>query len=122
MEKNQIGIILLTYKGKALLMYKFESAIDDEQHEWTFIRAIKKSKESLKETICIIVEKEVGIKIEDVEEISDKYFHARLTDKNVNQIIRKEGQLLDFFSLGDLQKLHLEAETKAFVDQHSSLI
>lgn len=121
-DKPSLGIILLTYKGKALLMYKFESAIDEEVHEWSFIRGIRKENETLKQALLRIVEKEAGIKVDEIEAVSENFFHARLTDDNVNRIKRSEGQLLDFFTLPDLQKLRLEEYTKFFALRFGNLI
>ncbi len=121
-DKTPNGLILLTYKGKALLMYKFESAIDVEKHEWTFIKSAKKERESLEEALLRTVEKEAGIKVDEIEAVSGNFFHARLTDDHVNQIKRSEGQLLDFFTLPDLQKLHLEESTKSFASKFGNLI
>lgn len=120
--KAPFGLILLTYKGKALLMYKFESAIDMEKHEWTFIRSARKNKESFKEALLRTVKKEAGINVENIEAVSENFFHAKLTDENVNQIKRSEGQLLDFFTLSDLQKLRLNEATKSFAIQFGNLI
>ena len=67
-------------------------------------------------------EKEMGIKIENVEFVSDSCYHARLTDENVNNIQRAENQLLDFFTLGEVKKLFLSNTTAQFISKHSALI
>ena len=121
MDKTS-GLILLTYKGKALLMYKKTSPIDEIKDAWSFIAGDKQNKEPIKNTLLKRVEKEMGIKIDEVECLSDTYYHARLTDENVNQIKRAEDQLLDFFTLKELQKLSLSNQTADFISKYSSLI
>lgn len=121
-DKSSIGLILLTYKGKALLMYKTDSPIDAKKHEWCFIGGEKNDKESFEEALLRKVEIEASIKVDGVELVSENFYHARLTDDNVNQIKRGERQLLDFFTLGEMQKLHLEASTKSFISKFGNLI
>ena len=121
-DKSSTGLILLTYKGKALLMYKTNSPVDEEIHEWCFISGKKDDRESLEEALLRKVEKEASIKVDGVELVSENFYHARLTDDNVNQIKRGERQLLDFFTLVEMQKLHLEASTKSFISKFGNLI
>lgn len=121
-DKIPTCLILLTYKGKALLMYKMNSPIDSKEHEWCFIGGRKDEKESFEEALTRRVEKEANIKIEDVEFVSENCYHARLTDDNVNNIKRGEGQLLDFFTIGEVRKLHLSGPTQQFISKHAALI
>src|SRR3989338_158338 len=114
--------ILLTYKGKALLMYKRSGPMDEEKHAWCFIGGIKENKESFETAMSRRVEKEMGIKIEKVEFVSESCYHAKLTDDNVNKIKRAEGQLLDFFTLKELKKLFLSNTTAQFISKHGALI
>jgi len=103
-------------------MYKKTSPIDEIKDAWSFIAGDNKNKDSIKNTLVKIVEKEMGIKIEEVECLSDTYYHARLTDDNVNKIKRNEDQLLDFFTLKELEKLSLSQPTAQFISKYSSLI
>lgn len=121
-DKSPTGLILLTYKGKALLMYKTNSPVDEEKHEWCFIGGKRDNRESFEEALSRKVEKEASIKVDGVELVSENFYHARLTDDNVNQIKRGERQLLDFFTLREMQKLHLEASTKSFISKFGNLI
>ncbi len=114
--------ILLTYKGKALMMYKFNSAVDVEMHDWKFIGGEKMARETSEDALSRIVKNEANIKIGDVKLISNNFYHARLTDENVNQIERSEGQLLDFFTPTDLQKLKLDEDTRNFTSKYANLI
>ena len=116
------GLIFLSYKGKVLLMHKQDSVIDSVNHPWSFISVIKDKKESFEKTISRRIHKEMGIKIENIELVSEYCYHARLSDDNVNQIKRSENQLLDFFSLKEVNKLFLASETAKFINNHGSLI
>ena len=122
MDDTSSSLILLTYKGKALLMHKQKSVIDEEVHPWSFIGGIKENKESFEHAMSRRVEKEMGIKIENVEYVSELCYHARLTDDNVNKIQRAENQLLDFFTLKELKNLFLSSLTVQFISKHSGLI
>ena len=121
-DKNDSNLILLTYKEKALLMYKYESSIDETEHEWTFPKTIKKSSESIKEGLMKVVFKEAGIKIGNIRYIGRNFYHAQLSDNDVNSIKRKELQLINFFTLNEVKKLNLSPLTKNFVNQHGNLI
>ena len=121
-DKSSISLILLTYKGKALLMYKTDSANDSEQHDWCFIGGEKGEDESFEEAMSRRVTIEASIELEEVEYLSKSCYHARLTDDNVNNIKRDERQLLDFFTLREVQKLPLSQATKLFVEKHGTLI
>ena len=121
-DKISPASILLTYKGKALLMYKRNGPMDEEKHAWCFIDGIKENKESFENAMARKVEKEMGVKIEKVEFVSESCYHARLTDDDVNKIKRAEGQLLDFFTLKELGKLFLSSTTAQFISKHGALI
>ncbi|HUD05285.1 MAG TPA: NUDIX domain-containing protein [Patescibacteria group bacterium] len=116
------GLILLTYKGKVLLMHKQKSVIDEENHPWCLIGGIREKKESFEKALSRRVQKEAGIKIDNVQVLSEFCYHAELTDDNVNKIQRKEFQLLDFFAPREIGKLFLSSSTQAFIAKHASLI
>lgn len=117
-DKIVRSLILLTYKGKILLMYKSNSSVDQEKHLWSFIGVAKVKGESFEEALARRVEKETGIKIGDVEFVSDSCYHSELSDDNVNQMQRAEFQSLDFFSLKDIKKLSLSQATEQFLSKH----
>lgn len=98
--------------------------------DWSFIGGIKEKNKSSEETISRDVERETSIKLEKVELLSEPvnddnrkhFYYAKLTDKNVNDIKRSEGQTLDFFTLRELDRLNLTASTKLFVVEHRDLL
>lgn len=116
------GLILLTYKGKALLMNRKNSAIDEEKHPWCFIGAIKGKDESFEKAMVRRVEKETGIKVENIKQLSKLFYHADLSDDNVNKMKRAENQLLDFFNLREINKLSLTHSSKDLIQRHGALI
>lgn len=116
------SLILLTYKGKVLLMQKQDSANDKEQHPWCFISVVKNKEESFESAISRQVQKETGIKIDNIECVSENSYSAKLTDENVNKIERAENQQLDFFGPNELSKLLLSSATREFVFKHGSII
>jgi ADP-ribose pyrophosphatase YjhB (NUDIX family) len=122
MEEISRGLILLSYKGKVLLMHKQKSVIDEENHPWSFIGGVKEKSEPFEKTLTRRVQKEMGIEIENIEPVSEFYYHARLTDENVNNIKRAENQLLDFFTVKEVKKLFLSTETAKFIKDKLPLL
>jgi len=102
-------------------MHKTNGVLDPVVHPWSLIGGERREKESFEEAMSRTVEKETGIKIENIERISDFKYHAALTDDNINKIQRGEFQLLDFFAPKDLQKLLLSDSTQEFVSNYSYL-
>lgn len=129
-NKVDISLILLTYKGKVLLMHRNAQPNPLKISDWCFIGGVKEKHKSLEETIFTDVERETSIKLKEVELLSNLfsndekqyYYHAKLTDENVNDIKRGEGQALDFFTLRELDRLNLSASTKLFVVKHRDLL
>ena len=119
---NSYGLILLTYKNKVLLMYKQKGVLDQEKHAWGLISVTGNQNLPLEKTLISRVQEEMGIKVENVERITENYYHARLTDENVNNIQRSEHQLLDFFTLKETEKLFLSDETSKYIYAYSQLI
>ena len=126
-NKVDAGLIILTYKGKMLLMHRSLRPAIFEQKIWSLIGCEKTKNESCEEAIAREVEGEISIKLDAVEllfslfdEDRKKYlYHAELTDDNVNNIKREDGQSLEFFTPKELRKLVLTDSTKLFLSKHS---
>ncbi len=122
MSKINASSILLTYKGKILLMHRDDSPI--VQTAWCLIEEEKENTTSFEEAIITKVEEETGIKLIAVklltsstsEDIKKYFYHAELTDNDVNNIKRDDGQTLEFFTLPEIEKLSLTISSKAFFD------
>ena len=129
-NKVDTSLILLTYKGKVLLMHRNVLPNILQINDWSFIGGTKEKNKSFEETIYKDVERETSIKLEKVELLSDPinsdnrkhFYHAKLTDKNVNDIKRGDGQTLDFFTLRELERLHLSESTKLFIVKYRNLL
>ena len=121
-RKTAQSLILLTYKGKVLLMNKSDGPMDTQQHAWTLIEGAASQKEMTEKALIKEVERQMGIKIEKAERVAESYYHAQLTDNDVNNIDRSEGQLLDFFTRRELDNLLLSSPTQQFIQKHGDLI
>ena len=121
-NKTSHSFALLTYKGKVLLMNKSDGPMDTQKHAWTLIEGNAAQKELSEKALIKQIEKEMGIKIEKVEHVAGSFYHVPLTDSDVNNIDRSEGQLLDFFTVRELDKLLLSAPTQQFIQKHGELI
>ncbi len=128
MRMISMSSILLTYKGKVLLMHRDMSAI--VQTDWCLIEGKKEKNKSFEDSISRTVEREINIILTRVALISSSmsenmkkhFFHSELTDADVNNIRRDEGQTLQFFTIRELEKLSLTSDTKAFVSQHRDFL
>ena len=103
-------------------MCKNNNPMDEGKYPWCLIGGIRDKKESFEKALARRVEKEMGIKVEKVEFVSESCYHARLTDSNVNQIERAEGKLLNFFTLEETKKLFLSDSAQQFIPKFASLI
>ncbi|OGH15433.1 MAG: hypothetical protein A3E68_03255 [Candidatus Levybacteria bacterium RIFCSPHIGHO2_12_FULL_39_39] len=119
---NNRNMIVLTYKGKILLMNKSTDPTDEKKHPWSLISGAKGQEESVKMILTRRVKKEMGIVISNIKFMSEFCYHAELTDDHVNHIERAEGQLLDFFTLKEVEKLFLSSQTKKIISKHSSVL
>ncbi len=122
MNESPLGIILLTYKNKVLLMHKQDGVLDAVDHPWSLIKVFKNNSNSVEKALAKLIYKEMEITVENIEFIEKNYYHARLTDKNVNNIKRSEHQLLDFFSVKEVSKLFLTKDSAEFISSYKHLI
>ena len=67
-QKYSTCQILLTYKGKALMHYRFNSAVDTEKHDWRLIGGERKAKETPLDALSRMVESETRKKISNVKQ------------------------------------------------------
>lgn len=127
---NDASVILLTYKGKVLLLLEESTPVRSSLDTWSFIAGTKNKKESFEEAILRKISDEMQIQLESVTFLSNwtydgqkKYFyHALLSDKDVNNIQRSEARTIDFFTLKELDKVKLEPLTKLFIEKHRDIL
>ncbi len=123
-------LILLTYKGKVLLLQQDNVLPIPNTNEWRFINKIKKKNVSAEKTIIQEVFRETNIMLDTVELLSSTplddttqhLFHGKLTDKHVNNIQRAEGRNLQFFGLKELAKLRIHPLTQVFFKDNWQII
>lgn len=131
-QKDESSIILLTYKGKILLMLFendptiLENPLLFRKSVWKFLGGAKRGYESFEEAVINRVEGLTRIKLSSVDLVSrilegksKKYvYHASLSDKDVNRMERINGLLLQFYSFKELEKLSLSYSTKLVIEKH----
>ncbi|HLD01777.1 MAG TPA: NUDIX domain-containing protein [Patescibacteria group bacterium] len=123
------SVILLTYKGKILLITQNNNQLRPTQETWCFISGVKEDSQSFEEAIVRRVANLTHIELPQVELLSrwvyrerKKYFYrAQLTDKDVNNIFRDEWQAIDFFTAQEIGKMQLTNLTKIFMEKHKDL-
>ena len=122
---QQACLIVLTYKRKILLKRQ-EELISVNKNTWSFIE-----KENADESAILKeVEKEMNITIPYAtfliscfdSIIKRNFYHAGLTDGNVNQIQRQDGQELNFFSLKEVELLKLSESSKLLFKKYKNMI
>lgn len=124
------SIILLTYKGKILLIHKDYILETEDANPWHFISGIKDKNATFEESIYREVKRETSIDLPSVEllgsldeENRKKYFyHATLTDENVNNMVHRDGKILGFFSVKELDTLLLSMSTKLLISRHRNIL
>ena len=122
--------ILLTYKGKVLLTFRESNPNALQNILWHFIGGMKQKDKSEEETITQLVERETSIKLVSVEFLSSEsvensiehHYCAKLTDEDVNNMERGEGQLINFFTFSEIEKLPLSTSTKLFISKHRDFL
>jgi ADP-ribose pyrophosphatase YjhB (NUDIX family) len=96
---------------------------------WRFIGRNKEKGKSMEDTIIREVSRQIGIKLPKVEFLSTiddddtqkHFYHGKLTDADVNNMDRENGQTIQFYSMRELEKVPLSPTTKHFLSQHSNI-
>ncbi len=122
--------ILLTYKGKILLLQQENVLADTNVNAWHLIKKTKAKDTSPEAAIIREVQKETNIKLDEVtllakvasEGTVQYLFHTKLSDKHVNNINRGEGRVLQFFGLNELAKLQIQSSSKSFLSHNVSIL
>lgn len=128
MIKIQSSLILLTYKGKILLIHRDKNPLI--KNPWSFIEGKRGKNSTLLETILKKVQEEININLpateflssEQCEETEEHLYHAALTDKEVNSIKRDEELNFGFYSIEETEKLALTDSTRSFVSKVKSYL
>ncbi len=113
------NLILIAYKNKLLL-----STNDSpfEKKEWAFVGEKGKWSTSRIKSAISILKNVTKLQFPAIEKMQlsdvkgDYVFYLKLTDKNVNSIVRKDGERLEFYTLREAEKLNLAASTNNFLN------
>ena len=130
------SLVLLTYKGKILLRLQESdptlignNRITAKSNVWSFIGATISKNKTIKESIVEKVKRSTSIQLTNINYVKgitqDKnihYFHAELSDNNINNIVRKDGEVMQFFTLNEIDGLTLSMPSREFVDNFGAEI
>lgn len=124
-----LSVILLTYKGKVLLMNK-DYVLSPLDNPWHFITGVHEKHESAEQTITREVKKETSVQLKVIEFLGSLvednakkcFYHTHLTDDNVNHIIQQDGKNFGFFSVSELDNLLLSISTKLFIARNKDFL
>ncbi|MDO8270211.1 MAG: hypothetical protein Q7T54_06100 [Candidatus Levybacteria bacterium] len=109
---QDINPLLVIYKNKILLTCS-DRPYDEEV--WSFIGEQKTGSKSPDENVKKELKHITKLGNEVIEgsimpsPFNESIFYVRLTDKNVNSIVRREGQRLEFYALNEIEKLPLSS-------------
>lgn len=123
------ALIILTYKNKVLVMHTENNPLLLNEVVWRFIGRNREKGKTMEETLLREVEKQTGIKLGEIEFLSTieednttKHFYlGRLTDTNVNNMNRDNGQTIQFYSMKELGKIPLSPSAQKFISQHHNI-
>jgi hypothetical protein len=104
--------VLVAYKGKILL--KSPDNLNISQNVWGFIGEEKSWTTAVSENVLKEVRLITKLNLDTINKIpltdtdnNSHIFYIKLTDGNVNSIVRREGQRLEFYSLNEVDNLPL---------------
>lgn len=96
---------------------------------WRFIGRNKEKGKSMEETIRREVNRQIGVNLQNIRFLSTveddttqkHYYHGQLTDAQVNNMKRDNGQTIQFYTLKELGKIPVSPSTRDFLTQHSTI-
>lgn len=123
-----LSSVVLTYKGKILLLSPDIPSVNPTKFLWGFISGQKTASESSIQTIHRKVKQATKLDLKNIKLVSvessesECIYHGELSDIDVNSIERKEGLRLEFYTLRELQKLNLTEDTEGFLNDHKETV
>jgi hypothetical protein len=122
-------LVILTYKRKLLLKRRDNCSPTANENQWTFFGNSDGKREISKSSLMREMENEMHISISLANLITEKdnamfnnWYVAGLTDKDVNEIKRRDGQELEFYSIREVEKLSLADSSKMLFSEQKALI
>lgn len=122
--------ILLTYKGKILLSSPDLPVAGLKQQSWCLIGGKKPDEQSPEQTIQKRIKYITKLELKNINLLSpslhenhgEYFYHGQLSDNDVNSIERREGERLEFFTLGELGKLSLTEATEGLLTEYKNAV
>lgn len=129
---------IITYKGKILLLAadiigidKFDKYTREKlgKNLWRFIVGKKSGRESFDQAIIREIKYMTKLDLKNVKRMETSlknknghFYHVELTDKEVNNMERRSGQRLEFYSLPELTRMSLSDTTSEFLEEYKNSI
>ncbi len=117
--------LLITYKGKLLLTTRDLIINDHIRNVWGFLGEGKLKKNSKKNVVAREISDATKLTLSDIEvvELADEtdnkvLYHAKLTDDDVNCIVRRSGERLEFYDIKELDNLTLTQATNSIISKN----
>ena len=117
--------LLITYKGKLLLTTRDLIINDHIKNVWGFLGEGKLKKNSKKNSVAREITDATKLTLNDIEvvELADDadskvLYHAKLTDDDVNCIVRRSGERLEFYDMNELDNLTLTQATNSIISKN----
>ena len=84
----------------------------------------------LEQAVIKKVKDEIGIKLKKIillsssanDSFKTNYYYSELTDQDVNEITRDDHQLVNFFSLAEVDTLQLSPVTQSLLSRHRDIL
>jgi 8-oxo-dGTP pyrophosphatase MutT (NUDIX family) len=124
------SVIILTYQGKILSMLRDDIPTIIDPNMWCFIGGRKEENETFEQAAIRETKEETNIDVKNLTLLAkvtynDRlkyYYHASLTEKDVQNIVRGEGQKLEFLTMKELEQLPITKSTQLFFDQYRDVL
>lgn len=117
--------LLITYKGKVLLSTRDLAITHNIKNVWSFIGEGRLKGKSLKNSAEREITDATKLVIKDIDSVelfhkntAKLLYHAKLTDDNVNSIVRRTGERLEFYDLNEIEKLSLSEATNMIFSEN----
>lgn len=117
--------LFITYKGKVLLSTRDLYVESNIKNVWSFVGEGKLKGNPIKDSIYREIKQATKLILKNLESIELLHnnkpkllYHAKLTDDNVNSIVRREGERLEFYDINELDNLSLSEATSLLLSEN----
>jgi len=121
--------IVLTYKGKMLLLSPDTPQISPSQYAWDLIGGRYTDTESSEQSIQRKIKHITKLDLKNIKLLASKLqnrneciYHGELSDSDVNSMQRREGQRLEFYTLTELEKLTLSHAAAGLLAEYKEAV